>query len=118
MTLFFINYWGLNDPLTTASTLPHLELLEEMSSIDKVVFFTIEREGDQLNKVVLERFSKVEFIPIFSKKVLFNTLTKVFDFEKIKSVLYKSYEKYRPSKVICRSSLSGYFGYALWKKLE
>ena len=44
MRILFLGYWGFEDPLTTATVLPHLRLLQARADVEAIQLVTIERE--------------------------------------------------------------------------
>ena len=61
-SILFINYWGVEEGLTQATTLPSLNLLDQDPRVDKVVFCTIEREGVCNCLLLIKRYSTYLYI--------------------------------------------------------
>jgi len=113
MNLLFISYWSLNDGLTQATVIPHLEILSKFKQVGTVHFITVEREA-QPNLVF--NLNKVKHHPIFSKNLKFNLLNKVNDLFIISSSLSRIANNYDIDLIICRSAMAGMFGEKLHSK--
>jgi hypothetical protein len=48
MRILFLSYWGFADPLTTATVLPHLRLLQARADVSAIRLVTVERGTDAL----------------------------------------------------------------------
>lgn len=107
MNIAFISYWGLNEGLTQATVLPHLEILKKLSSDINVTLFTFERNNDNL-KIDSEFQFKIIQVSVSGLKSHFQVWRK---FKKIH--LQKKFDY-----IICRSSLAGIIGFWAKKKLN
>ncbi len=110
MNILFLGYWGVREGLSVATIYPHLEVLSRFSSIDKIIYCSIER-GKAVNA---QSFSspKVQHIPLNSSSKL-GLLAKVFDFTYFPWRLKKLVEKYEINFLICRGAPAGIIGHIL-----
>ena len=46
MNICFFTYWGLNEGLTQATVIPHLEILLEFEAVDSIQFISMERNDE------------------------------------------------------------------------
>ncbi len=113
MNILFINYWGLNDGLTQATTLPNLQLLNEDKRVNKIVFTTIEREEQNLKPFTL--FDKVKHIPLYSTP---SFLSKFADFTKFPKRLVELCESYQIDKIIARGAPTGGIAWLVYRKTK
>ena len=110
MKLLFLSYWGYNDPLTTATVLPHVRILAASPSVESVTLCTIERGERDFEQLDLVGVECVFFASGTS------VLNKVNDFIKLPKLLLELANKKSIDKVICRGTLAGSLGYLAFKK--
>lgn len=108
MKLAFISYWGVNEGLTQATVLPHLEYLNSKQEVDEIVFLTIERK---VKVEVQELYNKVKHIPVYEDSKI-PGMKQFFSLRKIS----KKLELLKPDLVFARSSLAAIPAYHYNKK--
>jgi glycosyltransferase involved in cell wall biosynthesis len=112
MNIAFVSYWGIDDGLTQATVLPHVQVLTEFSTVDKVYLFTIERGKFCVSKL----HDKAEHIPLISRNYKNVLLNKIHDFIFFTSQVCDVVKNNRIDLIICRSSLAGGIGHRVSKK--
>lgn len=82
MRILLIGYWAFRDPLTTATILPNIELLQQFDQVEHIVLATIERgHGAETPAFDLPFASqKTSFWPLHSRPSGSLLLTKADDF--------------------------------------
>lgn len=111
MNILFVGYWGIDDGLTSATILPHLEILNGFDEIETVFFCTIERDGREIQTKVLP--AKVTHIPMQSG---WGIMDKVRDFTAIPDQLTKLIRSKKIEGMICRGTPAGALGYLTYRK--
>jgi len=110
MRVLFVSYWGLNEGLTAATVLPHLQILASIETIEQIIFCSIERGGKTIAAgSILHK--KILHIPLVSQPKGNVFFTKANDFILFPKQLVRICRDYRIDKVICRSSMAGALGY-------
>lgn len=81
MNLLYLAYWGVEDGLTVSVIYPHLKLIEQYESVDKIIFVTIERgtEKGDLDQGQF-RTDKIHHVGMRSRNLTPNLLNKFNDF--------------------------------------
>ncbi|WP_205499632.1 hypothetical protein [Rufibacter psychrotolerans] len=117
MTILFLGYWGVNDPLTVATIFPHLEILASFHSINKIVFTTIEREGQIPNRptFLFKGHDKIHFEPLISRRLNINILEKINDFIVFPNQIKRIINAFKVDSVISRGAPAGALAYLVWK---
>lgn len=113
MNVLYINYWGINEGLTQATTLPNLQILNDDARVTKVVFTTIEREDKKVNQ--FDRLQKVLHIPLYSGSSL---LSKFADFTVFPKQLIKLCKKHNIHKIIARGAPTGGIAWLVCRKTK
>lgn len=82
MRILLIGYWALRDPLTTATILPNIELLQQFDQVEHIVLATIERQHEAEPPATDLPFpnQKTSFWPLHSRPGGSLLLTKADDF--------------------------------------
>lgn len=101
LNIYLISYWGINEGLTQATVLPHVQILEAENRVDKIILFTIERS----DFTSVELGSKVEHIPLKSSKRLWSKVADRFLFSRI---LKFHFNRIKPDFIIARTSLAAW----------
>lgn len=114
MNILYIGYWGANEGLSQATINPHLVILKSFG-IDQIFYTTIERNGDQ--DFNLPNISGLVHIPFYTDSFNNRVVNKLYDFLVLPRKLKKIVEHNHIKLIICRSSLAGYYGNYLHKKL-
>jgi len=116
MNLLYLGYWSVNDSLTASTIFPHLQILNELSNINKIVYVSIERGNDVKAESFLASLSKVKHVPLYSRDLGVNFLTKIGDIIRFPIALEKTVKKEEIDRVLCRTASAGAFGYMLYKR--
>ena len=116
MNILFLGYWSANDPLSSATILPHLSILGTIDTIDKIVYCSIEREENTSDKIPITQ-TGIKHIPLHSKTRSLLILTKIGDFFLLKKSLYKIIRSEKIDKVLTRGVLAGALILPVCKKL-
>lgn len=110
MNILFIGYWGATEGLSVATIYPHLQILSEFSEVQKIVYTSIERNGDTTAAISLP---KVTHIPLHSGNRLKD---KFSDFWQFPQQLNQICKTYQIDIMICRGAPAGALGYLVHKK--
>lgn len=110
MRIAFISYWGINDGLTQATVIPHLEFLNSMEKISHIDFFTIERKGEVKPFAEL---SKVKHHPVMED----SKLPGMKQFVSLRRI-YQMLGTFSPELIFARSSLAAVPAYHYYKKTK
>ncbi|MEQ8362616.1 MAG: hypothetical protein RH948_07065 [Cyclobacteriaceae bacterium] len=115
MKLLFLSYWGVGEGLTSATVIPHLRILSGLSSVEQIIFCSIEREAQDINSLEIE---KVKHFPLFSRRTNSLLLTKFADFTTFPKIIVGLCKEFRVDVIICRSPMAGAIGYLVWQKIK
>jgi glycosyltransferase involved in cell wall biosynthesis len=113
MNILYLGYWGYNEGLTQATILPHLKILAEMSSINQIMFCTIERAEEKDFDCTIP---KVIHQPLYSKPSKIPLWDKIQDFIDFPNQLLQLCNQFSIDKIICRGAPAGALAYLVWKK--
>lgn len=117
MRILFIGFWGVNDPLTTSTTMPNLQILQGISKVELIVLATVERsENEDMHFRPPFTNSKIVFKPLVSRSnqpLLFN---KVDDFLRFPRELADLVNEYKIDTIIGRGVMAGALAYQTSKK--
>ncbi|HYG18472.1 MAG TPA: glycosyltransferase [Ohtaekwangia sp.] len=108
MKILFLSYWGIHEGLSAATVLPHLKILSEFGTIEKIIFCSIERGGHPVTPA--DMGEKIIHIPLYSRPGS-SLLTKWNDFFFFPKQLRRLCRQYSVDLILCRSSLAGALGY-------
>ncbi len=118
MNILFLGYWNLNDPLTRSTIYPHLKVLQAFPQVKLIVFVNTERSTKQGSFSPDYPISKIIYVPIASRSLGINLITKIYDFihfpKKIKTLI----RKYSIDVVIARGAPAGSLIYLVWRELH
>lgn len=113
MNIVFISYWGINDPLSVATVLPHVKILAEMPHVKKIFLLSFERgqisETDLPSCVEHRTIIEKQFPPVINKFLSFFSGWRL---------LKKIHKNNNIDYCFCRSSFAGILGYHLKKKYK
>lgn len=112
MNILYIGYWGFNEGLTQSTIIPHLKILSEMDSVEKLIYCSIERSGQTDFDINL---SKVSHFPLYSKPSKIPLWDKVNDFIDFPRTLLQYCEEFDIDKIIARGAPAGALAYLVWK---
>jgi hypothetical protein len=79
MKILYIDFWSIHEQLTVSTVFPTIKVLEQRPEVDEIILVSIERNQDKAQVVDLP-FKKLKHIPIHSKSLRLNLLTKLGDF--------------------------------------
>lgn len=116
MNILFLGYWNADDPLTSATILPHLKILKKFDKINNVVFVNAQRE-----EVSQERLKEIEdigvkYYPMYSRNLSFNLINKISDFILFPRFIIQLTTKHDIQLIIARGAPAGGLAYLVWKK--
>lgn len=121
MRILFLSYWPLQDPLTSATVLPHLRLLQERADIEAVLLVTIERDSTSETRPALELpfpSSKITFEPLVSQGGRSVIVNKTDDFLRFPRELVEHVKTFRANFILARGAPAGSLAYLVWKQLK
>ncbi len=113
MKILYISYWGIHEGLSTATVLPHVDILASFPQVEKIILCSIERSGNVAPVVLGEKMIHVPLISDDRGSVL---LTKARDFFVFPKVLVKRCATHGIDFILCRSSLAGALGHLVYRK--
>lgn len=116
MRILYIGYWEFADGLTQSTILPHLRILSDLESLEKILFVTIERQHKEISQFKVD-IPKVEHIPFESPSwpFPFDKLNDFYEFPlRLKGIVHAE----NVNRVICRGTPAGALGYLLWNKTK
>lgn len=114
MRILFISYWGFDDPLTTATVLPHLQLLQQRDDVAAIRLVTVERNQAALQPPVLTlpfRNTKISFEPLLSPPGQSVLVTKTNDFRRFPRELAAQARAVGADLLIARGAPAGALAY-------
>lgn len=117
MNILFLGYWEFHDGLTTATILPHLNILASLDTIDKLIFCSIERSKTVFSGNEL-KIEKAYHIPLYTKDFPLNIINKILDFLIFPNQLEKICKENNIVHIIARGSPAGALAYLLHRSLS
>jgi glycosyltransferase involved in cell wall biosynthesis len=105
MKILYLSYWGINDGLTQSAILPHIALLQDFESVTEIILVTIER--NETNLLLLNTYTKVVHIPLYSSNIAINVLNKINDYLIFPGKLKKIIEERSISVALSHGSPGG-----------
>lgn len=114
MRILFLSYWGFNDPLTTATVLPHLRLLQARPDVTAIRLVTVERGSDALQvPALILPFSnqKISFEPLLSPPGQGVLVTKTNDFRRFPRELAEQTRGFKANFILARGAPAGALAY-------
>jgi len=117
MRILFIGFWGVNDPLTTSTTMPNLQILQGISTVEVIVFATVERNtDDDMSFNPAFEGNKIVFKPLISRTNQSLLLNKLDDFLRFPRELTSLVKEYKIDTIIGRGVMAGALAYQTSKK--
>jgi len=113
MKVFYITYWGINEGLSVATVYPNLKILAATPEVTQIEYFTVERSSVNEEDLQYKPISKVRHHPITAYHFPIHVISKVLDWIKLLSVLYRATRRAKPDLIICRGAMPGILGYFL-----
>jgi glycosyltransferase involved in cell wall biosynthesis len=120
MNIIFLGYWGFNDPLTTATILPHLRLLQARADVKAIRLITIERGETalQVPALVLPFINtKISFEPLLSPPGQSVLVTKTNDFRRFPQELADQATAFRANFILARGAPAGALAYLVQQRI-
>lgn len=119
MNILFLSYWGLDDPLTTATVLPHLRVLQERSDVIAIRLVTVERDQAALHSPTLHLpFSaKISFKPLLSPPGQGVFVTKTNDFRRFPKELAAQAIAFGADFILARGAPAGALAYLVQQRI-
>jgi glycosyltransferase involved in cell wall biosynthesis len=118
MNLFFLSPWSALDPLTRTTVIAHMMILNRHFHIDKIDFFTIEK--DVINPITSESGSLLPkgFVhyPIIASVSSIFPLDRLLHLRHMRKILLRVARLRRPKLILCRGT-TGIFGDMLKRRL-
>lgn len=112
-----LSYWGLDDVLTQAAVLPHIELLQQVTVVSEVILVTIEREKTGgSGKSMLNGFSYVKHYTLQSSNYRNNLFNKVNDFLYFPGELRRIAMLEGADMLLASGAPAGALAYKVWQK--
>lgn len=112
MTILFIGFWGLDDPLTTSTTFPNLAILAGSAKVAHIRLATVERDGyvPTLN-LPFDHQGKISFRPLVSSSRGLLLATKAEEFMRFPRELAAMARETGATHVIGRGAMAGALAY-------
>ena len=120
MRILFLGYWGFEDPLTTATVLPHLRLLQDRADVEAIQLVTIEREESALRPPALKlsfTTNKITFAPLLSPPGGNVLINKTADFLRFPRVLAAQAKAFGADFILARGAPAGSLAYLVWQRI-
>ncbi|NME68163.1 glycosyltransferase [Flammeovirga aprica] len=111
MKVLYLGYWGANEGLSVATIYPHLSILASFDSVQKIFYFSMERDGD-IDSLKFDTL-KIQHIPFFTGHGLKDKLK---DFTAFPKLLIDFIKKENVDKIIARGAPAGAIAWMVWKK--
>jgi glycosyltransferase involved in cell wall biosynthesis len=114
MRILFLSYWGFADPLTTATVLPHLHLLQARADVVAIRLVTVERGPDALQVPTLQlpfENQKITFEPLLSPPGQSVLVTKTNDFRRFPRELTAQARAFKADFILARGAPAGALAY-------
>lgn len=109
--ILFLGFWGVNDPLTTATILPGIRTLVHDLGADHVVLGTVERDRDA--STWAHPMDRVEHLPWRARALGLRVVSRTIDHLGHVRQLVKAVRRHRIGLIIARASTAGSFGYSV-----
>lgn len=119
MRILFLSYWGFNDPLTTATVLPHLRVLQARPDVVAIRLVTVERGPDALQVPALKLpfgEEKISFEPLLSPPGQGVLVTKTNDFRRFPQELMAQATAFRADFILARGAPAGALAYLVQRR--
>lgn len=116
--ILFLGYWNLDDGLTQATILPHLQILKNMSNVEYLHFANTQREETSSRSLKAVRSLNVAYTPLYSKNFPLNRINKIYDFIHFPKLIKALCVKHKINLIISRGAPAGSLAYLVWKKAK
>jgi glycosyltransferase involved in cell wall biosynthesis len=113
MKILFIGFWELHDPLTLSTTFPNLELLEQMDTVESILFTTVERKHGGQEPTFKLPFSsrKISYRPLMSREDQSLLRNKVDDFTRFPRIMAEWVRELGIDVILARGAMAGALAY-------
>ena len=112
MNILFIGFWGLDDPLTLATTFPNLQLLSERANVTRIHLATVERDGEAPPPLRLPfATTKITHQALESRPNRSLLATKLEEFRRFPRELAAAVHAHRIDVIIGRGAMAGALAY-------
>ena len=121
MRILFLGYWGFNDPLTTATVVPHLRLLQERPDIEAIHLVTVERGADAVAPPAFTlpfEITKITFQPLLSPPGRHVLIHKTDDFLRFPRELAAQARAFGADLILARGAPAGSLAYLVWRRTK
>jgi len=119
MRILFLSYWGFADPLTTATVLPHLRVLQARADVAAIRLVTVERGPDALQVPALQLpfdNQKISFEPLLSPPGQSVLVTKTNDFRRFPRELAAQARAFGADFIVARGAPAGALAYLVQRQ--
>lgn len=119
MRILFLSYWGFADPLTTATVLPHLRILQARTDVEAIRLVTVERGPDALQVPALRLpfdNEKISFEPLLSPPGQGVLVTKTNDFRRFPQELAAQATAFKADFIVARGAPAGALAYLVQRR--
>lgn len=106
MRLLFLSYWGMEDPLSHATVLPHVRILASLPQVQEVVLACVER-GVKRTLPNRPEFHKVNYVPLHWNQDGLGPFGQIIANQKVKQQLRSLLNQQPFDLVIARSTMAG-----------
>lgn len=107
MKILFIGFWGFNDPLTTSTTLPNLEILANSEDVEQIILSTVERGAEVSHFSLPFQTNKIIFRPLISGRRRSLLATKTEEFLRFPRQLAALAREHGTTHIIGRGAMAG-----------
>jgi glycosyltransferase involved in cell wall biosynthesis len=109
--ILFIGFWGFEDPLTTSTTLPNLEILSQSVEVEHIRLATVERDGRAPTFKLPFVTDKISFQPLVSGRRRSLLATKIEEFLRFPKELTAMALEIGATHIIGRGAMAGALAY-------
>lgn len=108
--VLFLGFWGVNDPLTTATIVPGIRTLIDGLGVPRVVLGTVERGTERTWDRPIDH---VDHLPWRARELGLRLVSRTVDHLGHVRQLVKAVRRHRTGLIIARASTAGSFGYSV-----
>lgn len=111
MKILFIGFWGFDDPLTTSTTLPNLEILANSAEVEQICLATVERGEEPPSFRLPFNTTKISFHALVSSPRKSLLATKMEEFIRFPRELARIATQMKATHIIGRGAMAGALAY-------
>ena len=104
--LLYLSYWGVDDGLTHATVLPHLEILAASSRIELILFVSVERGAVGMFDSELARRG-VRHVPLKARSLGPAVLSRAIDFVELPAAIARLCREHGITGILARGANAG-----------